>query len=144
MLATPIAWAVIGSCALFNEVGFIESSPSKIWRCLNDPEGPFLFKYDHVRDGLGFNPSKRTVPRTYIFSKEDQLVPHDHIVLHAAEARSKCEVLSSDADPKEVIRLEEFMGSAHVNHVSVDKQRYWQLVNDTVETGLAMVEQTGN
>ncbi|KIW44343.1 uncharacterized protein PV06_05357 [Exophiala oligosperma] len=142
LLATPVAWAVIGSCALLNDLGLVESSPSKIWRCLNDPEGPFLFNHDHVVDRLGFNPSKRTIPRTYIFSKDDQLVPHEHIVLHAAEASSKCEVLASDADSKESIRLEEFIGSAHVNHVSVDAQRYWQLVNDTVEKGFAMDEQT--
>ncbi|KIW13707.1 hypothetical protein PV08_08898 [Exophiala spinifera] len=140
MLATPIAWAVIGSCALFNDLGLIESSPSKIWRCLNEPDGSFLFKHDHAVDTLGFNPSKRTVPRTYIFGKGDQLVPHEHIVLHAAEARNKCVVFASEADPNESIRLEEFIGSPHVNHVSVDTQRYWQLVKDTVERGLAIDE----
>lgn len=147
VIACPFAWGLIGGCALFNELGLVESSPSKIWRCLNDPEGPFLKRSDIGHDhnikivatpGAGGAGREKIIPRTYIFSKEDQLVPHEHVVLHAAEARRHCGLLEPSADAKDAVRLEEFMGSMHVNHVSLDPVRYWRLVTETVERSAAM------
>lgn len=59
-------------------------------------------------------------PRTYIYSREDQLIPWQAVEKHADDARS----LGIN------VRLERFVGSSHVAHERADSERYWQLVKE--------------
>lgn len=63
------------------------------------------------------------VKRTYIYSKDDQLVNYKDIEEHAAQAREQGYQVTS----------EEFKGTAHVAHARGDEGRYWSIVRDTWE-----------
>ncbi|KAK4688209.1 hypothetical protein P7C73_g1911, partial [Tremellales sp. Uapishka_1] len=63
--------------------------------------------------------------RVFIFSENDLMVPHQAVRERAKEARER------GWDVGE----EEFMGSKHVAHVLVDKERYWKVVRETLECG---------
>lgn len=82
-------------------------------RKLNDRNGAFMQK------GLS---------RMYIYSKTDELVPWQHVELHADEARKVIEEMGNNSSAK--VQMEEFVGSKHVSHVVVDRDRYWRLVQD--------------
>lgn len=60
------------------------------------------------------------VRRSYIYSKEDALIPYKDVEAHAADAEKK------GAD----VRLELFKG-VHVGHLRADPERYWRVVKET-------------
>lgn len=62
------------------------------------------------------------VRRSYIYSKEDALIPWEDVEEHAAEAKAK------GAN----VRLELFKG-VHVGHLRTDPERYWKVVKETYE-----------
>lgn len=63
------------------------------------------------------------VRRTYIYSKEDELLDYKEIEEHAAQAREQ----------GYQVTLEEFKGTAHVAHARGDEGRYWSIVRDIWE-----------
>jgi len=64
----------------------------------------------------------RGTPRTYVWSKGDEIVPWWEVKRHAARVR--------EYKVSERVRDEEFEGSAHVAHMVKDRKRYWDLVQD--------------
>jgi hypothetical protein len=72
--------------------------------------------------------------RTYIYSREDALIPYTDVEAHAADAESK----GFD------VRTEEFVGTAHVAHARTEPERYWEVVRETWEgTPFEIKEQNG-
>ena len=90
----------------------VEGAITGMRRKLNDAHGAFMV------DG---------VLRLYIYSETDELVPWQHVEMHAREARSVLEKRSNGAGTLQV-KLEKFVGSRHVGHVVVDARRYWRVV----------------
>lgn len=149
LMAMPIAYAIVAGIVGMHELGIAEDIASKIWRHMNDPTGPFLMRPgnalrgEDAGAGLDGDKSRRhIVPRTYIYSRTDELVPEDDVVQHAAEARNTCALVSKGPnetrDSEGKVRLEEFVGSMHVNHLSVDRERYWRIVQETFDQGVEM------
>ncbi|KAK0860786.1 hypothetical protein LTS02_008238 [Friedmanniomyces endolithicus] len=64
----------------------------------------------------------REVPRAYLYSEVDRLVPFSAVEEHCASARNAGYKAS----------LVRFRGSAHVAHVNEDKMRYWGAVDDVL------------
>ncbi|CAE6436425.1 unnamed protein product [Rhizoctonia solani] len=69
------------------------------------------------------------VPRTYIYSDIDDIIPSESVEGHAKEARQS---ISGNAG-HELVRLAKFEGSAHVSHARKDGKRYWDEVVRTWE-----------
>lgn len=61
------------------------------------------------------------VRRTYIYSREDELVDWKGVEKYAGEADAK----------GFTVRKEKFEGSAHVSHARHDGNRYWRVVEET-------------
>lgn len=139
-LAMPLAYVVLGVAYLCHISGIAEHVVIKLWRELNDPKGSFLIKpstpsHGHATNGAeanGLSPWPETViPRIYLCGDADDMIPTQDILEHAAIARHATGL--SDAAAKDTVRLEEFAGSMHVNHVSLHKERYWDAVRETLE-----------
>ncbi|GAA5870928.1 hypothetical protein JCM3774_003483 [Rhodotorula dairenensis] len=60
------------------------------------------------------------VPRLYLYSPIDELIPPEDVERHAAEARTRAGVQD--------IRMEKFQQSPHVAHARTDPERYWGAV----------------
>lgn len=75
--------------------------------------------------GTYLNSNLPPVPRLYIYSPEDLLIPAPHVEAHAAVAKS------NGVD----VRLEKFDGTQHVSHVRGpgNEQRYWAAVRSLWE-----------
>ncbi|KIW63827.1 hypothetical protein PV04_08799 [Phialophora macrospora] len=140
LLFTPIAYATIASILSIHMLGISENMPSKLWRCLNNVHGPFLIKVGKTNascPSVSGGNAAEAVPRTYIYSTRDDMIPWQGVVEHAEEARQALRNALDDSrngrtDVIDLVRLEGFMGSPHVNHVSVDPTRYWRIVRETV------------
>ncbi|KEF53965.1 uncharacterized protein A1O9_09760 [Exophiala aquamarina CBS 119918] len=140
-LAMPLAYAVLGVAYLCHVSGIAEHVVIKLWRELNDPKGPFLFKpvefisNIHATNNTEVNGvaalTERVIPRIYICSDADDMIPTHDIVEHAAIARRTTGL--SDEAARDAVRVEEFVGSMHVNHVSLHKERYWDAVRETLD-----------
>lgn len=145
-VAAPFILALLTGMMVMHLLGVSEYATIKTWECLNDKTGPFLLSNGGESYGGNSNTGRATeeqeelrhiVPRTYIYSKKDDMVPERDVVSHAVEARGQVDAMSSTTPAvkiEDVIRLEEFKGSMHVNHVSVDAERYWRLVRETLES----------
>lgn len=116
-LGVAVVFAMLGFFAVLHETGISELFLAKACRQLNQP--PFL---------------KGTVPRTYIYSKMDTVIREEDVLQHAADARSSLKESSAD----NIVRAEEFVGSQHVNHVSIDPERYWRIIADTWNQAVKM------
>ena len=145
-LLTPVAYIFLGGCYIFHILGIAEHCVVKLWRELNHSKGPFVVKQNHSNHTqherqVGQKPIEtsgsdlKPIPRTYIFSEADDMIASEDVLDHAATARRQTGL--SDNDAEEFVRVEEFTGSMHVNHVSVDPTRYWKIVQETVERGIA-------
>lgn len=67
---------------------------------------------------------ERGKERVYIYSKADKLVDWEWVEASARDAEKQ----------RWGIRLEEFRGSKHVAHAVGDKERYWKIVSDTLQS----------
>ncbi|CAE7183448.1 unnamed protein product, partial [Rhizoctonia solani] len=67
------------------------------------------------------------IPRTYIYSDADELIPAESVERHAKKAK---ELTSRDTG---VVNLVKFQGSPHVAHARQDPKRYWDTVAQTWE-----------
>lgn len=112
-----------------------ENAVSKTRRELNDPSGAFL---------------RASVPRVYLYSKTDVMVPWRDVLGHAEEARrvlhaTSTATTSSSAGRRHsetfetgsvehgsMIRTVEFDGSGHVSHITVAEEEYWEAVEKTL------------
>ena len=132
-LGMPIAYAILGVAFLCHVSGIAEHVVIKLWRELNNPEGPFLLKSSTNDAEITEPPTspKTVIPRLYLCGDADDMIPTQDVMEHAAMARQTTGL--SDADANDVVRLEEFFGSMHVNHVSLHKERYWDAVRETLE-----------
>jgi hypothetical protein len=148
-LFAPVACLVIAGIQSAHYLGIAEDIASKIWRCLNDPRGPFL-----VKNGLAGGAT--IVPRAYLFSTSDEMTMWQGVHEHALEARRVAneavrrggsanghangggvKAVKEDFAVEDWIRLDGFPGTAHVNHVKNDPGRYWRVVRETLEKGMA-------
>lgn len=114
-IGTPIAYGVIGLCGAFHYTGLAELAVAKTWRTLNDPNGPFL---------------KPTVPRTYLYSHKDAMVPWADTIEHARLAKAALD--EQDSETTGLITCVEFLKAPHVNLVSEDADRYWKAIQNTL------------
>lgn len=108
-LGTPILRIVVFLLYLVLFLTRAEDAISKIRKQLNDHK---LFSPD--------------VPRLYIYSKADQLVPHQDVKSHADDAKIKGYRAIS-----EVL----FEASAHCAHAMVHKEQYWEAVAGLIKAG---------
>ncbi|CAE6490704.1 unnamed protein product [Rhizoctonia solani] len=69
------------------------------------------------------------VPRTYIYSDIDELIPSESVEEHAKKARA---LIGEDAGP-ELVKLVKLEGSSHVAHARKDGKKYWGEVVRTWE-----------
>ena len=124
---TVLAFLSVSLTALLDMTNISEPAVWKLYRKLNDPVDAFLLT------GLSGEKSQLVpVPRTYIFSKSDTMIMDEDVVGHARIATEK--LLGEGFSQVEAgynIHLEEFHGTAHVNHVKNDRDRYWEIVEDT-------------
>ncbi|CAE6465835.1 unnamed protein product [Rhizoctonia solani] len=67
------------------------------------------------------------IPRTYIYSDVDELIPAKSVEGHAAKAGQNAGT----------IKLVKFLGSPHVAHARQDPEKYWDTVVQTWEAALA-------
>ena len=110
---------VVGSLHLLRQLGLVKDAHTKLYRVLNDRDGAFL------NEGL---------PRSYVYSETDSMIRKSEVERHAEAAKERLEVAGMSIDDvNDLIRLEEFVGSQHVNHISLDAQRYWAIVSSTWE-----------
>ncbi|KAJ1338576.1 DUF829 domain-containing protein [Microdochium nivale] len=87
----------------------------------------------------------RQTLRTYIYSKEDDMIGWQHVEQHAADAASGGAGLGGGNNKNNnnkvrqrariPCRLEMFHGSGHVAHMKHDPERYWRIVADTWDAG---------
>ncbi|KAJ1310803.1 hypothetical protein OPQ81_009323 [Rhizoctonia solani] len=71
------------------------------------------------------------IPRTYIYSDIDELIPPESVERHAKKAK---ELIGGDEG---AIKLVKFQGSPHVAHVRTDPRRYWDTVVQTWEASFS-------
>lgn len=124
---TILAYTSVGATALLDILNISEPAVWKLYRRLNDPSDVFLWKtlsQEKTPD--------RVVPRAYLYSKTDTMIMWGDVVGHARVAKEKliAEGISS-GEVEEVVRLEEFPGTAHVNHVKDHSKQYWSAIKDT-------------
>ncbi|GAA6019974.1 hypothetical protein JCM11491_006727 [Sporobolomyces phaffii] len=64
-----------------------------------------------------------TVPRLYLYSKVDELIPYRDVERHAAAAAARSVPVP--------VRTERFDATSHVGHVRGDPERYWRAIEET-------------
>lgn len=125
--ATVMAYVSVGGTALLDILNISEPAAWKLYRKLNDPIDVFLLKRLRGEKKM-FVP----IPRTYLYSKADDMIMYDDILGHAQIANEKLLAQGlSESEVEDVVQLEEFIGTAHVNHVKTAEHRYWDIVRNT-------------
>lgn len=112
-----VIFAALGSAVVLHVLGVSELTVAKAYRELNAERGAFVVA---------------GVRRTYVFSRSDEMIGVEDILAHVEEARGLLED-GEKGNGERLVRTEEFVGSKHANHVSVDKERYWRIVRETWE-----------
>ncbi|KAK5081075.1 hypothetical protein LTR70_009337 [Exophiala xenobiotica] len=125
-VGTILAYTSVGGTALLDILDIAEPASWKLYRRLNDPSDVFLLKpvSDQIPD--------RLVSRTYLYSETDAMIMWQDVVGHARVAKQKlaAEGISSD-QAEEVVHLEGFPNTTHVNHVKDHVTQYWSAIRDT-------------
>lgn len=98
---------------VMHHTGIAELATVKLYRTLNDENEAFL---------------KAHIPRTYIHSEKDTMILSRDVIAHAETARIKLAEKGAEGD---IVRVEEFVDTVHVQHMSSDPARYWQIVSST-------------
>ena len=127
-MGTILVYLSIGVTGLFDILNVCEPAVRKLWRRLNDPTDVFLLKAPSDQA------SSRLVPRTYLYSQSDTMIMWQDVVEHAGFAKEQLVAHLEKIDAKQatdVVRLEEFSGTAHVNHVKNHRTQYWDVVKET-------------
>ena len=114
------AFASVTTTGMLDVLGISELAAWKLWKTLNDPHGVFLLR------------EAALVPRTYIYGPGDTMILESDVELHAKIARERAIVYDVDRTiAEENVKLEKFVGSAHVNHVKFEAERYWGVIEET-------------
>ncbi|ETN42057.1 uncharacterized protein HMPREF1541_03996 [Cyphellophora europaea CBS 101466] len=103
---------------LMHVTGIAELATWKLYRTLNDPNEAFL---------------KAHIPRTYIHSQKDVMILSRDVEAHAEIAKTRLQEKAAEGD---MVRVEEFVDTVHVNHMASDPARYWKIVQDTWDKAL--------
>lgn len=115
------AVASVSTTAVLDVLGISELAAWKLWKTLNDPYGPFLLKNAYDAGGV--------IPRTYIYGPGDTMILVEDVEEHARIGRERAIVHGEERDAADTaIVLEKFEGTAHVNHVKLEKERYWEVI----------------
>ena len=108
---------VVGSLHILRQLGLVKDAHTKLYRVLNELDGAFL------QEGM---------PRSYVYSETDSMIRKSEVERHAEAAKERLEAAGVSVDDvNALITLEEFIGSQHVNHISLDAERYWNIVRST-------------
>ncbi|GAA5836380.1 hypothetical protein JCM3766R1_003503 [Sporobolomyces carnicolor] len=75
---------------------------------------------DRLSAWLNDRDSLPVVPRLYLYSKVDELIPYRDVERHAVEARDRLGVAQ--------VETERFEQTSHVGHVRGDPERYWRAI----------------
>jgi hypothetical protein len=86
----------------------VENPTLALRRKLNDPHGSFM---------------QESLPRVYLYSQGDALIPAADVELHAREARD-----SRGEEGAKLVELQDFGQTKHVAHMPADPTRYWAIV----------------
>ncbi|KIY03976.1 uncharacterized protein Z520_00668 [Fonsecaea multimorphosa CBS 102226] len=104
-LGSALIWTYLRAGNAVEAVTGWENATLSLRRRLNDPRGAF---------------TAHKLPRVYMYSQADAMIPAADVELHAREA---AEVLG-----QEKVRLEDFGTSRHVGHVLADPERYLAVI----------------
>lgn len=127
--AAALSWLMVSTTGLCEMLRIMEPAARKLYRLLVDPYDVFMFK-----GAPRAETDRKPVPRAYMYSKTDATILEEDVVAHAKLAMDQLERLGLGADKiRELIKMEEFVGTAHVNHVKGDADRYWAVVKETWE-----------
>jgi len=86
-----------------------------VFRVLRKP--PILNRlYSYLNESTTLPP----VPRLYLYSTKDELIPYKDVEEHGLEAREK----------GVEVRMERFEKSSHVGHARVEGERYWNAIEE--------------
>jgi hypothetical protein len=105
--------ATLALTTIMHTTGIAELATVKLYRTLNDENEAFL---------------KAHIPRTYIHSQKDTMILSRDVLAHAETAKTK---LAEKGAAGDLVRVEEFVDTVHVQHMSSDPARYWQIVSST-------------
>lgn len=126
---TALAWMMVGTTALLEYLSVIESVTWKLYRKLYDPYDVFVYNGNPESEK-----ERALVPRSYIYSKTDAMVFDVDVEAHAKIVEDQMKVTNlSRHEVRGMVKLEKFVGTAHVNHVKNEPERYWGIVKETWE-----------
>lgn len=122
-----LSWMMVGTTALGEVTGVMEPAARKLYRRLHDPYDVFVFKGVPKAEK-----ERKPVPRSYIFSKTDAMIFEEDVLAHASlVAQEMSRAGLSVEEVNDLVRKEEFVGTAHVNHIKGDADRYWGVIKGT-------------
>ncbi|KAK5088224.1 hypothetical protein LTR05_002441 [Lithohypha guttulata] len=126
--ARALAYAAVGATAVVDILNLSEHALWKLYRKLNDANDVFLCRSTNSEEAAHIRP----IPRTYIYSESDLMILAVDVVGHARVAKEK--LLAMDIEKnliEESVKMEEFVGTEHVNHVKSEREGYWGTVQTT-------------
>ena len=132
MIARAVAYAIAGFTIALEKADVATHAATKLYIELNSMENVFLTR------GLSAGEQKSTspVPRTYIYGPDDDMIPVNQVIQHANIAIANMSASGID-HASNFVRVEEFVGSPHVNHVKFEKDRYWRVIKETWQRSVA-------
>lgn len=132
MIARAVAYAIAGFTIALEKAGVATHAATKLYTELNSMENVFLTR------GLSAGEQKSTspIPRTYIYGPDDDMIPVNQVIQHANIAIANMSASGID-HASNFVRVEEFVGSPHVNHVKFEKGRYWRVIKETWQRSVA-------
>ncbi|KAL2012535.1 hypothetical protein VTN00DRAFT_60 [Thermoascus crustaceus] len=122
-LGAALIYLVIGVVAVLDAFSITENVISKTRRELNNITNAFLQPW---------------IPRVYLYSKADVMVPWRDVLAHTDLAKQKLQLLlasqSQTASPQksksfdldDLIRTVQFNGGSHAGHITVAEERNWK------------------
>ncbi|TFY72470.1 hypothetical protein EVG20_g569 [Dentipellis fragilis] len=99
-----------------------------VYTAFSGKEHPIDMLRRRLLDPALFPWSHSDMPRLYVYSKHDRLVPCNSVRAHVREAKSK----------GFEVEVEEFGESAHVAHARTDPERYWTAVKGVWERAVVV------
>lgn len=112
LVSGALLYSFMATSSVVGKLFGVENVITSMRRKLNDAHGAFM---------------ANGVPRMYIYSESDELVPWEHVEMHAKEAKNVLDKRGRSPSDK-WLKLEKFVGSRHVGHVMIDAERYWRIV----------------
>lgn len=135
-LGAALIYLVVRVVAVLDALSISENVISKTRRELNNITNAFLQPW---------------IPRVYLYSKADVMVPWRDVLAHADQAKQKLQLLlasqsqtaspqrSKNFDLDDLIRTVEFNGSGHAGHITVAEERYWKAVEKVLASSSQVI-----